>query len=131
MLRLMLLRLILKPKASKIMDLEKALSDLVITDDPEKIRQTAEALKGMRYSPILLSDFDEFLIVDSTRFFPELERVINSPDIAEDQLPKGVDQAGFRNKKISLLLYHYKLLNRLRRGEPEAWDEINELMEDD
>lgn len=113
------------------MDLEKALSDLIIADDPEKIRQTAEALIGMRYSPILLSDFDNFLTVDSTRFFPELERVLNSSDIPEDQLPKGIDQAGFRDKQVSLLLYHYKLLNRLRRGEAEAWDEINELMEDD
>lgn len=113
------------------MDLEKALSDLIITDDPEKIRLTAETLTGMRYSPILLSDFDNFLTVDSARFFPELERVLKSPDIPEDQLPKGVDQPGFREKQASLLLYHYKLLNRLRRGEAEAWDEINELMEDD
>lgn len=113
------------------MNLEKELKDLIITDNPQKIRQTAQVLEGMRYSPILLSDFDDFLSVDSTRFFPELEKVLNSPDIAEQELPSGLNQDEFREKKAGLLLYHYKLLNRLRRGEPEAWDEINELMEDD
>jgi hypothetical protein len=113
------------------MDLESALKDLIITDDPAKIEKTAEVLKGMRYSPILLSDFEDFLSVDSGRFFPELEKVLNSPDVPDPDLPEGEDQESFRNKKASLLLYHYKLLNRLRRDEKEAWDEINELMEDD
>lgn len=113
------------------MNLEKALHDLIITDDPEKIRKTADVLKGMRYAPILLSDFDDFLSVDSARFFPELEKILNSPDLPEQELPSGLNQVEFREKKAGLLLYHYKLLNRLRRGEPEAWDEINELMEDD
>lgn len=103
------------------MDLEKALSDLIISDDPEKIRLTAEALERMRYAPILLSDFDDFLRCDSARFFPELEKVLNAADREE----------GFKEKQASLLLYHYKLLNRLRRGEAEAWEEINELMDDD
>jgi len=113
------------------MNLEKELKDLVIVDDPEKIRQTASVLKGMNYTPILLSDFDGFLSVSSAEFFPGLEQVINSPDVDASALPPGETQESFRHKKVSLLLYHYKLLNRLRRGEPEAWDEINELMEDD
>ena len=113
------------------MDLEAALKDLIISDDPVMIEKTAEVLKGMRYSPILLSDFDDFLTVDSKRFFSELEKVLASPDIPDASLPDGESQESFRNKKASLLLYHYKLLNRLRRDEKEAWDEINELMEDD
>ncbi len=113
------------------MDLEKALKDLVITDDPEKIARTTDILERMKYRPILLSDFKDFISADSKRFFPELEKVLNSPDVDDSQLPEGDDQESFRKKKASLLLYHYKLLNRLRRDEPEAWDEINELMEDD
>jgi len=118
-------------QAGGSMDLEKELKDLVIVDEPEKIRQTAEVLKGMNYSPIILTDFDGFLSVNSSRFFPGLEQVLNAPDVKESTLPPGETQESFRHKKASLLLYHYKLLNRLRRDEPEAWDEINELMEDD
>jgi len=113
------------------MNLEKELKDLVIVDDPEKIRQTADILKKMNYSPIILTDFDGFLSVNSADFFPGLEKVLNSPDVDASALPRGETQESFRSKKASLLLYHYRLLNRLRRGEPEAWDEINELMEDD
>ena len=113
------------------MNLESALKDLIITDDPAKIEKTADVLKGMRYSPILLSDFEDFLTADSKRFFSELEKVLASPDVQETSLPSGETQESFRSKKASLLLYHYKLLNRLRRDEKEAWDEINELMEDD
>ncbi|QEN08231.1 hypothetical protein EXM22_09610 [Oceanispirochaeta crateris] len=113
------------------MDLDKLLKDLVISDDPEKIKNTANALKEMRYSPILLSDFEDFLTVDSSRFFPEVESLLNSPDLPGEFLPPGETQESFREKKVSILIYHYKLLNRLRRGEPEAWDEVYELMEDD
>ncbi|MDC7233496.1 MAG: hypothetical protein PQJ58_09710 [Spirochaetales bacterium] len=113
------------------MDLDKALKDLIISDDPDKISKTAEVLRGMRYNPILLSDFEDFLTVDSKRFFPELEKVLNSPDVPDGDLPAGESQESFRDKKVSLLIYHYKLLNNLRRGELAAWDEINELMEDD
>ena len=61
------------------MDLEKALKDLVINDDPESIARTADILKNMKYSPILLSEFEDFISVDSKRFFPELEKVLNGP----------------------------------------------------
>ncbi len=113
------------------MDLESALKDLIINDDSVRIAKTAEVLEGMRYSPILLTDFEDFLRVDSKRFFSELEKVLASDDVPESDLPGGESQQSFRDKKASLLLYHYKLLNRLRRDEKEAWDEINELMEDD
>ncbi|MDA3957819.1 hypothetical protein [Oceanispirochaeta sp.] len=113
------------------MDLEKSLKDLIISDDPDLIKKTADELKGLKYNPILLTDFDDFLSVDSSRFFPELGKILNSPEVSDEYLPQGETRESFREKKARILLYHYKLLNRLRRGEPEAWDEINELMEDD
>jgi hypothetical protein len=39
--------------------------------------------------------------------------------------------AATTSPNLNLLLYHYRLLRRLRDDEPEAWDEVNELMEDD
>ena len=32
---------------------------------------------------------------------------------------------------MKIMLYHFKLLTRLRKNEPEAWDEVNELYEED
>ncbi len=113
------------------MDLQEKLKDLVIVDDPEKIRKTAEVLEGMKYTPTLLTDFEDFLRVDSKRFFPSVEKILNAPDVKSGELPAGETQESFRERQVSMLIYHYKLLNRLRLDEPEAWDEINELMEDD
>jgi len=113
------------------MDLEALLSDLVIVDDPGKIRLTAETLEGLKYTPILLNHVPDFLRITSAAFFPALEKVLQEPDAPEAELPAGETALSFREKKASLMIYHYKLLNRLRRGEPEAWDEINGLMEDD
>ena len=114
------------------MDLQEKLSDLIIVDDPLKIRKTADVLEGLKYSPTLLSDFPDFLRTDSRRFFREVEELLRekAPSVPGN-LPEGENPETFREKQISLLIYHYKLLNRLRRDETSAWDEVNELMEDD
>ena len=85
----------------------------------------------MKYSPVLLSEFPGFLRVDSKVFFKEVERIIQEPERPAGSLPSGESSESFREKQVSLLIYHYKLLNRLRRDETSAWDEVNELMEDD
>ena len=113
------------------MDLQEKLNDLVIEDDPEKIRKTADVLEGMKYSPTLLSDFPDFLRVNSERFFEAMENVLIATTLPVDELPEGETLASFKERQVSLLIYQYKLLNRLRLDEPEAWDEVNELMEDD
>ncbi len=112
------------------MDLQEKLADLIILDDPAVISKTAEVLEGLKYSPVLLSDFPDFLRVDSKRFFSEVERMIQGGS-SLTELPEGETAESFLEKQVSLLVYHYKLLNRLRRDDTAAWDEINELMEDD
>ena len=113
------------------MDLQEKLKDLVIVDDPERIGKTADVLEGMKYTPTLLTDFPDFLRVDSKTFFARIEEILNAPDVKPEDLPAGESQGSYRELQVSMLIYHYKLLNRLRQDEPEAWDEINELMEDD
>ncbi len=113
------------------MDLQEKLKDLVIVDDPGIIGKTADVLEGMKYTPTLLTDFPGFLRVSSDAFFARVEEILNAPDVDEGDLPPDETQDSFRERQVSMLIYHYKLLNRLRQDEPEAWDEINELMEDD
>jgi hypothetical protein len=85
--------------------------------EPEQIEEAAAELELMNYTPLLLNDVPGFLRIKKA----ELVQLIT--DVAKD--PKTTEQ------HLSLLVYHYALLQRLRRREPEAWDEINELMEDD
>lgn len=85
--------------------------------DPTAIEEAATELELMNYSPLLLNDVPNFLRIQKA----ELVQLII--DVAAE--PKTTEQ------HLSLLHYHYALLQRLRRREPEAWDEIHELMEDD
>lgn len=82
------------------------------------ISETADRLAAMNWQPTLLADPPDFktLTKDKLKAFIK-QLTASSKDLTEQHL--------------SLLLYHYRLLQRLRNDEPEAWDEINELMEDD
>lgn len=87
--------------------------------DPERIEETATLLEGMNYRPILLTDAPGFLRIERADLIDLLSAAANEPD------------AERATQAIRLLDHHYQLLCRLRRDEPEAWDEVNELMEDD
>jgi len=85
--------------------------------DSAQIAETAGELQAMNYQPMLLNDAPDFLKLTKAGLVQMIVDVAEKPDATEQHL--------------SLLLYHYTLLQRLRRNEPEAWDEVNELMEDD
>jgi hypothetical protein len=46
-------------------------------------------------------------------------------------VPEDKNILEYKEKQLSLLLYWCELIFRLRQDEPEAWDEIYELYEDD
>ncbi len=98
-----------------------------------KIESTASDLEAMNYEPVLLLHTPGFLRMGRHDLQQEIERVNDLP-------PEGMMAEGFgananfslfKAKHIQLLIYHYGLLCRLRADEPEAWDIINELYEDD
>lgn len=84
---------------------------------PQQIQQTADQLSAMSYQPMLLNDAPDFFHITKDRLGQMVNELANEPNTTEQHL--------------NLLVYHYELLQRLRRDEPEAWDEVNELMEDD
>ncbi len=84
---------------------------------PAEIEQTAAELQAMNYQPTLLNEVPDFFHMTKPRLVQLVVDVAGRPEATEQHL--------------SLLLYHYTLLQRLRRNEPQAWDEVNELMEDD
>jgi hypothetical protein len=85
---------------------------------PAEVEETARELKAMNYQPMLLNDVPDFFHLTKER----LSRLIGELTADSEKLTE---------QHLNLLVYHYNLLQRLRRNEPEAWDEVNELMEDD
>lgn len=101
--------------------IQNVLQELHTLDDAsaEQIAQTAEQLEAMSYEPILLTDTPDFLRMTSEDLSAHVQDLVSN------------HRNELTEQHLSLLVYHFKLLRRLRRDEPEAWDEVNELMEDD
>lgn len=93
----------------------------LLPDDasPAAIDETAHILRGMNYSPMLLLDTPAFLNFTKDDLIKELTRIRNLP------------VSDLNRRHLELLVYNYELLQRLRKNEPEAWDIVNELYEDD
>ena len=86
--------------------------------DPAEIEETAKELQAMNYQPTLLNDVPDFFHMTKSSLVQLIVDLTGKPD-------------GLTEQHLSLLLYHYSLLQRLRNNEAEAWDEVNELTEDD
>ncbi|MDK2857274.1 MAG: hypothetical protein PWQ29_509 [Verrucomicrobiota bacterium] len=96
----------------------KEIESLPEDADQSRIDETFQRLQAMNYQPILLVDAPGFLTMTRAGLLEFIRNLVK-------------EQNGLTEQHLSLLVYHYRLLQRLRRDEPEAWDEINELMEDD
>ncbi len=108
---------------------------LQLPDDPaeEIINNTAHELEMLNFSPILLIPAPRFLYLTKNELISEVERIT---DLADDALPEydksSINSpAEFRQKHIEMLYFNYELLTRLRAENPEAWDYVHELYEDD
>jgi len=97
------------------------------------VERTAERLEGMNFDPTLLFPIDNFLHLTKNQMKEEFDRIqsMNRDDLISLGMPKDKDEEDYRGKQLRLMVYWFKLLDNLRRDIPEAWDEINELYEDD
>ncbi len=86
----------------------------------DAIERTAQRLEKLSYAPVLLTEASGFLRYTKDDLRQVCRGIIN--DESDNESIK---------QQIDLLIYHYRLLQRLRRDEPEAWDEVDELVGDD
>ena len=113
--------------------LKKQYDDL--PEDPSElvIENTARRLQGMKFSPTLLVEVSDFLHAGKKRILAELDKAMALD--GEELVEAGMNPTGepevFKMNHLKLLYYFYELLTRLRQDDPAAWDEINELYEDD
>ena len=88
-------------------------------DAPEnKIEVTAARLNGMNYQPILLVDAPDFLTFTKACLLKFVQTLVT-------------EQNDLTKPHLTLLVYQFRLLQHLREDDPVAWDEVNELTEDD
>ncbi len=99
----------------------------------ERIEKTAQDLGRRNFMPSLLLNVDDFFYMTRERMMDEYNRVMNlRPDSEEIKSVVALSNPDeIKEKHLRLLLNYYFLLCRLREGESEAWDTINELYEDD
>ncbi len=98
-----------------------------VTD--ETVEQTAIRLKGLNFSPPVITPLDDFLRMRRGELLAEIERILAMPDaqacaLAPDNTKKCED---LRVQFITVLIYYYSKLIQLRQGNPEEWDEVDEL----
>jgi len=97
--------------------------------DGEVIEETAVRLEKLGYAPPVIIALTRFLRLNRDSLLQEIDRILDMPDheacaLAPDEPKKCQD---LRLQFISVQIYYYKKLLLLRQGDPETWDEIDEL----
>lgn len=105
--------------SSYLKELLREITSLPEDAEKDAIDQTRRELEGYNWSPMLTVDLPDFLSATKT----DLVRFLK--DLTSEQLQE------MHHEDLSLIVYHYKLLQKLRRHEPESWDYITELMVED
>ena len=99
----------------------------------DTIEKTARRLDDYRYSPILLIPVDNFTRLTKEELREEIQRTaeLSESEMQDMGFAEGADFITKKDQQLNLLVHHFSLLSRLRNDEPEAWDEVSELFEDD
>lgn len=97
------------------------------------IDKVAMDLERYGYEPGIFFPVPDFSSYSTDDMTEEIDRIaamdeeeVSGLTIAED---RSIDEV--KRIAIDMLTEQFLLLERLRAGEPEAWDEIHELYEDD
>ena len=113
----------------QIDDLQRQVSLLDDNIDESVIEDTAVRLQRLNFTPPLICPVDRFLRMRNGELLAEIDRILAMPDgeacaLAPDNNEKCED---IRVQFITVLIFYYKKLLELRKGNPEAWDEVDEL----
>jgi DNA-binding MarR family transcriptional regulator len=119
--------------STKINAFKARIAALPDVQDAARIQQTAARLKGLHFTPTLMLPVAGFLHFSKTDLLAEIDRVtaLTEQDMREQGVEVKEDMSDIKLEQIGMLVYHFKLLTRLRQDLPEAWDEIDELYGDD
>ncbi len=101
--------------------------------EEKRIEAAAADLERTHYEPLFLLPIDGFLRMRASEVLRYARRVVEMTEgeIADYHIRHMNSSNEVKEKQLRMLLRNYALLARLRADEPEAWDEIHELYEDD
>ena len=118
---------------TKIDAFKAAINALPDINNATCIQQTATRLEGLHFTPTLILPVKRFLYCSKADILREIDRVadLTEQELQEQGIELTQEIQEIKLEQIGLLVYHFKLLTRLRQDKPEAWDEIDELYGDD
>ncbi|MGB3211036.1 MAG: hypothetical protein WBB19_10060 [Desulforhopalus sp.] len=113
----------------QVEDLQEEVRQLGDDFDESTLKETAVRLKGLNYSPPVITPIHTFLTMRNRDLLAEIDRILTMPDTEACALaPDNTRQCeDLRVQFITVLVFYYKKLLELRKGNPEEWDEVDEL----
>lgn len=114
---------------NKVKELKSKMLALDEDASQDSIEATATRLEGLNYSPPVSLPLPLFLRLTKETLINEVDKILDMPDkeacaLAPDSPDKCQD---LRIQFISVLFFYFKQIIRLRCGDAEAWDEVDEL----
>jgi len=99
----------------------------------EDIERTARDLEKIGYQLPVFVPVKGFLRYRVKDIHREIERIaaLKDKELKEIKYAQETSPGEFKRRNIDILVSQFLLLEKLRAGVPEAWDEIHELYEDD
>ncbi|MFW5808429.1 MAG: hypothetical protein ACOC2H_05770 [Spirochaetota bacterium] len=113
--------------------IRQSVHSMDVVEDSTRIENTRRVLSELHYEPPFLLPVDGFSSFTREDALRALDRLYNTPDDRIQKMPVAASHpAGeIKQKTLEMFLKEFTLLQRLRADDPEAWDHINELYEDD
>jgi hypothetical protein len=113
----------------QIDSLRKEVALLEDTCSQEHLEETALRLRGLNFTPPVVTPIETFMRMRNQDLLKEIDRLLEMPDaqacaLAPDDTKKCED---LRVQYITVLIYYYKKLLELRKGNLQEWDEVDEL----
>jgi hypothetical protein len=113
----------------KVAALKAAVKGLKEQSDRDTIERTAQQLEGVHFAPPVVLPVSAFLRLNKEAVLEEIDKLLALPD--EEACALAPDEPGkcrdLRLQFISALVFYYQKLLRLRAGDAEEWDEVDEL----
>lgn len=113
----------------KVAELQDELRAVVDLADARLIEDTATKLEGLNYAPTVVLPVGQFLRMKKLDLLEKIEEIIllSDEEVYEKSPGDPRSYGEIKLQFIATLVYYFKQLARLRRGVPEAWDEVDEL----
>lgn len=96
---------------------------------PQQVEETALRLERFNFTPPIITPVKTFVRLRKETLLEEIERIVNLDEAEACALAPGNQEKceDLRLQHITVIVFHFKKLLELRRGNSEEWDEIDEL----